>query len=604
MKAMLKIIDKKLWFLIFFSSLMIAIQGLCVVLQAQFTGDLISSLEDFDKSIQDPMNQIVSNPNSMLYGAKIWQVILIIFSILVVTVTTGITGMFTSSSAASQYVAILRRKSFIKIQKFSYQDIDYFSTSSLVTRLTNDTQLIFTGVFFILTFLVRGLARLIFGLVISITVSPMLSWIYLILVPLIAIFIFIIIKKSLPYFMKTQINTDIVNKASRDAILGVRILKSYNMEESQKTNFFQKISALMTSSTKSFIYTGIMQPTIQLFMNLGMVSILILAGVLTFNGSNTQLIQSIFGFVNVLQNVMLGLMFVLMSMFQIISIIPGLKRHSEILNLKDSIVFPQDSENKIEKGLIKFENVSYSYTNDENKVLSNITFTIQEKQKVGIIGQTGSGKSTLVNLICRLFDISSGKLSIDNKEIKEYSFHELNNNVSIAFQEVILFSGTIESNVSMGLKNRNIDNSEIINEALTVAQAIDFIKNKPDGIKSKVEQRGKNFSGGQKQRIAIARSIIKKPKIMIFDDSTSALDAETEFKVRKSLNEYNDSTSIFVSQKIDSVKDLDKILILNDGKLVGNGTHKELLANNTFYQNIAISQYGKEKVDSMIKEIS
>ncbi|MGL5205151.1 MAG: ABC transporter ATP-binding protein, partial [Metamycoplasmataceae bacterium] len=373
----------------------------------------------------------------------------------------------------------------------------------------------------------------------------------------------------------------------------------FNLKENQKKNFHESNEALAFTATRAFKVLGVVMPLIQSGINISIILVLTTAALGTL--ADYTMVAP---FISILMNVLFGLITMIMVLIQVSRSIPSIKRIKEIFAWKNSIVYKDDNEYAITNGEIKFEDVSYKFYEDSAPALQEINLTINPGEHVGIIGRTGSGKSTLINLIGRLFDPSEGNILIDGINIKDLSFNELNKNVAMAMQTVTLFSGTIKSNIAMGISSdlpeeeKNIK----IEEAAKIGEAWEFISKKEGQLDSLVEQRGKNFSGGQKQRISIARTIAKKSKIMIFDDSTSALDNVTEAKVQKNIKSATDATTIIVAQRISSVENLDRIIVVEGGKINGFDTHHNLLKNNDIYRDIAISQLGSDKVQEIIEE--
>lgn len=531
----------------------------------------------------------------------------LIFSFLILfAFICGVIGIFFSSRAVSMYVANMRYETYKKIQTFSFQDIDKFSVPSLITRNTTDAELVNISFSFAIKFLPNGIFTLIFGLLKSVIEFKQYSIVYAILLPFMFLFLIVIIWRSIPYFKESQINTDEINKKVRETILGIRVIKAYNLEKSEKSKFDVSNLKLANSSEKAFSRTGILMPIIQSAVSITLIVILII-GYNNANGHENGEIQfaKVIGFTSILMQVLFSFIITIATFVQVSRSIPSIKRILEVNNFKPSLKFIDKSNNKIEHGLVEFQNVTYSFTNNpENSVLKNINLKIKPREIIGIIGGTGSGKSTLINLLARLMDPTKGKVLIDGIDVKEYAFNELNKKISIAMQTATLFSGTIKSNIAMGLPI-GLSEEELIKEVTAAAKASEaweFILKKENNINHVVEQRGKNFSGGQKQRISIARTIAKKSKIIIFDDSTSALDTVTEKKVQNNIKEYNDSTTIIVAQRISSVENLDRIVVMDKGEIVGFDTHWNLLASNKIYRSIAASQIGTEELNELLIE--
>ncbi len=550
-----------------------------------------------------PISQIVNDSNILaLYNLGPVNLSVLTFGVLIIGVIFGALGTWLASKSVAMYTTEMRRRVYEKIQQFSFEDIDKFSASSLVTRLTTDTELTYTSISFASKFMVAGVFSIVFGIIKSAIQYSDWVIIYAIVIPLLIVFIGLIIFFSNPHMRRGQQYIDGINKQVRESILGIRVVKAYNLENNQKTKFEQPNEQLTKSWFKGYSLIGLLFPVLQCVVT----GMMVLIYFITWNryddmSSAGQLI----GFAGILMQVLFGFIIILVSIAQVSRSIPCIKRINEVAKFKPSLTFDNTSTKKITKGTIEFKNVSHSFLKDDaHEIVKNINLTIKDKEKIGIIGGTGSGKSTLVNLIGRLFDCSKGQVLIDGIDVKEFSFNEINSNVAIATQTALLFSGTIKSNIALGL-DENLSEEKLEEEAkkaAKVAEAWEFISKKPDKLDSVVEQRGKNFSGGQKQRISIARTVAKKSKIIIFDDSTSALDTITEKKVQANIKRYNDATTIIVAQRISSVEELDRIIVMDNGSVVGYDTHWNLLANNDTYRSIAASQLGTEELNVLLKE--
>lgn len=611
---MLRFLQKKTSMILIIAIFLVCIEAFIAIIAADFiqaltlrasAGNTLELSNNIDVAIVK-MRETYKGNVIALYDLGTLNVSLIFSSIIIFALIAGSLGVIFSSKASALYVANVRYQTYKKIQTFNFQDIDNFSTASLITRTTTDSELINTSFSFAVRFLPNGFFTLVYGLIKSIIEFPEYAITYAFLLPFMFIFIMIIVWKSVPYFKGIQINTDKVNKSVRESILGIRVVKAYNLESSEKAKFEKENENLTITSEKAFTIIGIMMPVIQVAISATVISVLIL-GYSRANsvGDPTEFVK-ITGFVSILMEVLFGFIISFASFMQIARSIPSIKRIIEIINYKSKMIYNTNSTNQITRGEIEFKNVSFSFNeNSESSILDNINLKINSKEKIGIIGGTGSGKSTMINLMARLLDPTEGEILIDGVNVKDYSFNQLNSEIAIAMQSVVLFSGTIKSNIAMGLSS-NLTDEEIEKEstkAAKAAEAWEFILKKENGINSIVEQRGRNFSGGQKQRISIARTIAKKSKIIIFDDSTSALDTITERKVQSNIKQYNDATTIIVAQRISSVEELDKIIVLDKGKIVGFDNHKNLLLNNETYRSIAASQLGSEEVNKIILEM-
>ena len=427
------------------------------------------------------------------------------------------------------------------------------------------------------------------GVIMAYTLSPKLSNIFLVAIPIIAVSLLFILKKSFPLFTKVQQSIDNVNVVMRESILGVKVIKAFAIEDTQKTRFNVANEELTDSSIKSQNMNLVLWPIATLIMNLTVVAVLWFGGNMVNTGSLE--IGKIVAFINYLLQIMNSVVMVINIMINYSRAKASAERINEVFETQTSI---EDIKNPktVENFDIEFKNVSFRYNDHSEYVLENISFTAKQGETIGIIGSTGCGKSSFVNLIPRLYDVTSGEILIGNSNIKDISLSFLRENIGIVLQENILFSGTIESNIRFGNENAS---KEMIIDSSVNAQAYEFINSKEDKFNSEVEQRAKNLSGGQKQRLSIARTLIRNPKIFIMDDSSSALDMVTEAKLQKSIKEtMKDSTIIVIAQRISGVMDADKIIVMDDGKIINIGTHKELLKESEIYKSIAISQLGEE----------
>ena len=517
---------------------------------------------------------------------------------MVIAAVVGLIGgalcSFFASVAAMNLGQEVRQGLFDKIQNLSFVELDKLKTSSLITRLTNDV----TQVQMMMNMALRGMIRspliAIGGVIMAYTLSPKLSTVLFIAIPIIAVAMVFILKKSFPLFTKVQQKIDNVNTVMRESILGVKVIKAFAIENTQKDRFIQENEELMNTSIKSQNRNLILWPIATLIMNLTVVAVLWFGGNMVNNG--TLEIGKIVAFINYLLQIMGSVVMVIGIIISYSRAKASATRINEVFETENSIKDKKDSKT-IENFDIEFKNVSFKYNEHSENVLENISFSAKQGETIGIIGSTGCGKSSFVNLIPRLYDVSSGEILIGKTNIKDISLSFLRENIGIVLQENILFSGTIESNIKFG--NENASKDMIIDSAVN-AQAYEFITNKEDKFNSEVEQRAKNLSGGQKQRLSIARTLIRNPKIFIMDDSSSALDMATEAKLQKSIKEtMKDSTVIIIAQRISGVMDADKIIVMDDGKIVNIGTHKELLKDSEIYKSIAVSQLGEEVLESV-----
>ncbi len=537
--------------------------------------------------------------NGAVYGTlttdeSLWVMVKMIGTALIMMLG-GVGGSYFGAKASVNFAADLRTDLFRKVQGYSFANIDKFSTGSLVTRLTNDVTQLQNFVNMMLRMMLRSPGMLIGGVIMAIRLSPSLSIVMAVTIPLLLLAITFIIARGMPRFTRMQTKIDSLNSTVQENITNVRVVKSFVREDFETEKFGKangELKGAGMSAMKNMIF---MQPVQTFFMYIttGLViwfgSQLVItnfdAGITTFS------VGELSSFINYVTQILFSLMMVTMMLMISSRALASAKRIREVLDeeidIKDA--YGIDTEAKIEKGKIEFKGVTYRYyKNSAEPVLSDIYLTIEAGQTVGIIGSTGCGKTTLVSLIPRLYDTDEGEILIDGKNVKDYSLYNLREGVGMVLQKNILFSGTIEENLRWG--NENATDEEMF-AAAESAQADKFVKNFTNGYQTELGQGGVNVSGGQKQRLCIARALLKNPKIIILDDSTSAVDTATEAQIRKAFsNELAASTKIIIAQRISSVKDADMIVVMDDGRITGIGTHDSLMQSNTEYQEIYNSQ--------------
>lgn len=519
-----------------------------------------------------------------------------VLSVGIKMIIAAIIGLF-AGSACSFFAAVasmklgegIREGLFAKIQTLSFLELDKLKTSSLITRLTNDVTQLQMMMNMALRMMVRAPLTAIGGLIMATILSPKLASIFLIALPIILVSIMFIIKKSLPLFTSVQEKIDNINTVMRESILGVKVIKAFAIESTQGERFNEANDNLTNESIASQNMNLILWPIATLIMNLTVVAVLWFGGNMVNVGDLE--IGKIMAFINYLLQIMGSVVMVINIMLTFSRAKASANRIDDVFKTETSI---KDKEEAIEVSNfdIEFKDVYFRYNEHSENVLEGISFKAKQGETIGIIGSTGCGKSSFVNLIPRLYDATEGEVLIGGVNIKDISIRQLRENIGIILQENILFGGTIESNLKFGNENAN---EEDINSSAIDAQAYEFIMNKDGKYQSEVEQRGKNLSGGQKQRLSIARTLIRNPKIFIMDDSSSALDMATEAKLQNSIkNRMNESTVLVIAQRISGVMDADKIIVMNDGKISDIGKHNELLKRNEIYRSIAVSQLGEE----------
>lgn len=501
---------------------------------------------------------------------------------------------FLAAIASIKLAEEVRQGLFDKIQTLSFLELDKLKTSSLITRLTNDVTQIQQMTNMLLRMMVRAPSTAIGGLVMAIILSKELSKIFVVAIPIILIVVMIILKKSFPLFKKMQQKIDNINLVMRESILGIKIIKALVIEDKQKDRFNDANEELTMASIKSQSMNLLLLPISTFIMNLTVVSVLWFGGNMFVSG-NIE-IGKIMAFINYLLQIMASIMMVINCMIMFSRAQVSAARINEVLDTKTSIENKENCE-EVKSFDIEFKNVFFKYNDHSDNVLEDISVKIKEGEKVGIIGSTGCGKTSFVNLIPRLYDATSGEILIGGVNVKNINIKQLREDVGIVLQESILFSGDIKSNLKLG--NKNASEEELIS-ASKDSQAYEFIMNKDNKFDEAVEQRGKNLSGGQKQRLSIGRTLIKNPKIFIMDDSSSALDMATEARLQTSIrNRMKDNTVLIIAQRISAVMDLDKIIVMDDGKISAMGSHKELLERSEIYRSIAVSQLGEEVLVSV-----
>ncbi len=504
----------------------------------------------------------------------------------------GVGGAYFGAKASVNYANDIRRDIYKKVQKFSFANIDKFSTGSLVTRLTNDIQQIQNFVNMLLRMCLRSPGMLVGALIMAILLRPSLSIIFAVTVPLMIIAILLVIRTAFPRFSIMQKKVDKLNSTVQESVSNVRVVKSfvrgeYETEKFEEANADLKNSGL--SAMKIIILNG---PIMTLFMNITIALVVWFGSQLVMGGGeNAMPVGDLSQFLTYVNQILMSLMMLTFMFMSTSRAMASGKRINEVLDEKIDITDNgcAQPEAVVTRGDIEFKNITFRYfKNSEDPVLDNISLKIPAGSTVGIIGSTGCGKTTLVSLIPRLYDADEGEVLVDGVNVKDYSLYNLREGVGMVLQKNILFSGTIEDNLRWGDENAT---EEEITAAAIASQADGFVRSFKDGYRTELEHGGVNVSGGQKQRLCIARALLKKPKILILDDSTSAVDTATEAKIREQFKTgLRDSTKIIIAQRITSVMDADKIIVMNDGKITGIGTHEELLSSNTEYNEIYVSQ--------------
>lgn len=522
----------------------------------------------------------------------IWKVGTYMISAAILGLIGGVGCTIYAAKASMNFGRDLRQDVFQQVQKFSFRNIDTLESGSLITRLTNDIVQIQNVVQMLLRVLVRSPLLMIGSLIMTIVISPKLAIIVAISVPLLFIVMFFIIKATLPLFSKVQSKLDKVNMNLQENLTGIRVSKAFVRSKYEQDRFANNNEQYTNQSIKAQRLVAINGPILMMIMNVSVIAVLLLGGKDVIDDSFE--IGSLVAFINYVTQLLFSVSSVAMNLVRVSSAKISADRVIEVLTTSSEIVQETEQYQSID-GNVSFRNVSFHY-GDKKPLLKNINLTIKKGEKLAILGATGSGKSTLLQLIPRLYDATEGKVMIDNRSVKQYSFEALRQQTAIVLQESILFSGTIYENISYG---RTDATTEEVIEAAKIACAHDFISSMKNGYETMIGQRGVNLSGGQKQRISIARAILMKPKILLLDDSTSAIDTRTESHILAHLRQsLSHCTIIMVAQKISSVLDADQIIILEHGEIIAQGTHQQLLSTSSAYREIYESQLGEEEVNN------
>ena len=512
----------------------------------------------------------------------------------------GVGGTYFGTKASVGFATDLRLDLYKHVQGFSFANIDKFSAGSLVTRLTNDVTQLQNFVNMLLRMCLRAPGMMIGALVMSIMIRPSLSAVFCVSIPILVLAIFIIIRMGFPRFTKMQQKIDELNSTVQENITNVRVVKSFVREDFEEQKFTAANSNLKNTGRSAYKMMIVLQPFMTICMNLTTGAVLWIGGQIVMNESGMvggMQIGDLSSFVTYVTQILSSLMMVTMMFMMSSRAFASAKRIREVLDEKPDISNGNSyADKEIKRGEIEFRDVSFRYyKTSEETVLTHISLHIPAGSTVGIIGSTGCGKTTLVSMIPRLYDPDSGSILVDGTDVREYSLDNLRAGIGMVLQKNVLFSGTIADNLRFG--NPDAEYSDMC-EAAKHAQADKFISSFSKGYDTFIEQGGTNVSGGQKQRLCIAAALLKKPKILILDDSTSAVDTATEAQIRNTFkNDLPEATKIIIAQRISSVIDADTIIVMNEGKITGMGTHKELFENNTEYREIYFSQVSESETN-------
>jgi len=539
------------------------------------------------------MSLIINNGIAGRDTGYVIRIGLVMAAIAVLMAVSGIGGAFFSAKASICFTSDLRRDLFARVLQFSFKNIDTYSTGSLVTRLTNDIQQVQQVITMGLRLALRAPGMLIGALIMAFLMNSRLAVIILIVVPLLTAAIAVILTTAFPRFTAMQKKLDQLNNGIQEALTNVRVIKSFVRESFEEEKFSRANYELKESSHHAMKVVILTMPIMTLAMNITTLAVVWYGGNLIIAGN--MALGDLTAFTTYIIQILLSLMLLSMVFLQSSRAMASIKRIGEVLDteidLTDDAAGHRNQE--VKSGRVEFKQVCFSYHPDgDGTVLKDISFTAEPGQVVGIVGATGSGKTSLVQLIPRLYDVTAGQVLVDGVDVRDYSLHHLRDGVGMVLQKNVLFSGTIEENLRWGSENASL---EEIRAAAADAQADDFVGGFRDGYETDMGQGGVNVSGGQKQRLCIARALLKQPKILILDDSTSAVDTATEAGIREAFHtSLKDTTTFIIAQRISSVEEADLILVLDDGIMIGMGTHKQLMGTCEAYQEIYYSQREKE----------
>ena len=515
---------------------------------------------------------------------------LVVVVLALLSLTFGAVAGITAAKASCGFAKNLRHDLYYAVQDFSFENIDRFSTSSLVTRLTTDVTNVQNAFMMIIRMAIRSPFMFIFAIAAAFMTGGNLAWIFVVVIPILGVTLFVIATRAMPMFRRVFKKYDNLNASVQENIKGMRVVKSFVREDYEKEKFAKASGDVCRDFTKVDRLLALNNPVMQLCLNIVMIFVLSIGSWVVVSTGGKELNVAhlsallTYGFMILSSLMMLSFVFVMITMS-----IESARRLTEVLGEKSTIVSKKDAISDVKDGSIVFDNVSFKYSQHAARyALDGIDLSIASGETVGIIGGTGSSKTTLVQLISRLYDVTEGSVKVGGVDVRDYDVESLRNNVAVVLQKNVLFSGTIKENLRWGDENAT---DEEMRHACKLACADEFIESFPEGYDTYIEQGGANVSGGQKQRLCIARALLKRPKILILDDSTSAVDTRTDAYIRRSMREFiPETTKIIIAQRISSVEDADKIIVLDGGKISAVGTHSELLSSCETYKEIYVSQ--------------
>lgn len=543
-------------------------------------------------SLPDMMSDIINNGIGRGDIGYIWGAGLKMLGFVAIGIVGMVVSSFFAARIAAGFAAKLRRAVFEQILKFSIKEIDEYSTASLITRTTNDVMTLQQTMVMALRMAFQAPLMAAGAVIMALATAPNMAWIIGMMALVLVVVITTIVMIGLPKFRLTQQLTDKLNQVARENLTGLRVVRAFNNEKYEEQKFQRTNDAVARVTLFTSRLMATMMPIVQFAIS-GSSLLIVWVGASLVDQSVTG-IGEIVAFMQYATQVMMSFMFLAMAFVVIPRALVSGRRVNEVLETKSSIRFKRSTDNKVDDRGVEFHNVSFSYKQAEKPVLKGVSFRAAKGETTAIIGSTGSGKSTIVNLIARFYDVTGGKVTLDGVDVRDFTKDDLMTKLGVVPQRAVLFSGTIESNIKYGATNIS---DQQMKKAAKAACAAEFIEKLEKKYKSPVSQGGTNFSGGQKQRLSIARAIAKSPEVYIFDDSFSALDYKTDRQVRANLKPLTEHAAvIIVAQRVGTIKNADQIIVLDKGKIVGKGKHDELLENCEVYKEIALSQLSKEEL--------
>ncbi|EBF5201969.1 ABC transporter ATP-binding protein [Listeria monocytogenes] len=522
----------------------------------------------------------------------IWSTGMKMLLISFASVILSVIVVYLASRISMGFGKDLRDKIFTKVEDFSLQEFDKVGTSSLITRTTNDVVQIQNVLYMMMRLMVMAPIMLLGGIIMAVGRDAKLSLIFVVVLPLLLLLVVILGGKAMPMFKSLQKKMDKLNRVIREGLTGIRVVRSFNRNEDELEKFEEANADYATTAIKVNRLLSLMSPLMMLLMNLTSIAIVWIGSI--FIGNGDMQVGDLMAFIQYAMQIMMSFMMLSAVFIMIPRAGASAERINEVLDMNAEILNPENPKTSTPPAKLSFEHVTFRYEGAEKPVIEDITFEANAGETVAIIGSTGAGKSTLINMIPRFYDVESGVVKINGIDVREMDQSSLRQKIGLVPQKAVLFTGTIASNMRYGKEDAT---DEEIWAALRTAQAENFVSKLANGLGSRVEQGGNNFSGGQKQRLSIARSLIRKPEIYIFDDSFSALDFKTDAKLREALKaETTEAVTLIVAQRITSVVNSDQIIVMNEGKIAGIGTHEELKESNQIYQEIMRSQLSEEEI--------